>query len=212
MTKSAVRTLASVVAVLCLVAGGVFGWLALRPSPAAPGSVADLDGNQVVADDLPDVAATDPVPTGGRFVAPNQGLDVPLYEMDVVDNVINPPSMADAFLVRGYGSPSDPATGLVVVAMHSVRDGNGPGNAFFEVRPDSSPVTIQSGDELQVDGVTYVVTGYKVVAKTDATGSGAIWANPSERKGELVVLTCLQRAGERGSARDNLVIFAQQAS
>jgi hypothetical protein len=204
------RRVAAVAAVLCLAAAGVLAWLALRPAPAGPDALVDLDGNHVVLDDPPDVQAADPVPTGGRFVAPRQGLDVPLARMNVVRNVINPPTLTDAFLVRGYGSPHEPGSGLVVVAMHAVRGGNAPGNAFFAMGPTSSHVTVTPGDPLQVDGITYVVTSSEVLDKAAASASDAVWANPAGRDGELVVLTCLQRATEHGAAQDNLVILAKR--
>lgn len=199
----------SVVAALCLAGAATLAWLALRP---APGSVfRDLDGRPVVLDDPPDVAASDAVPTGGRFVAPRQHLDVPLLEMSVVNNVINPPTLTDAFVVRGFGSPQVPGSGLVVVSMHAVRGGNAPGNAFFDMGGTASPVTIAPGDPLEVDGVTYTVTRTQVLGKDAASTSADIWARPSQRDGELVVLTCLQRATEQGPARDNLVIFATRS-
>jgi hypothetical protein len=200
----------SIIAALCLAGAGTLAWLAMRPAPGS--QLLDLDGRPVILDDPPDAAASDPVPTGGRFVAPRQHLDVPLVEMNVVNNVINPPTLTDAFVVRGFGSPRTPGSGLVVVSMHAVRGGNAPGNAFFDMGPTASPVTIAIGDPLQVDGVTYTVTGTQVLGKTAASTSADIWAAPSQRSGELVVLTCLQRASEQGSARDNLVIFAKQSS
>jgi len=210
MRGSRWRMFWSVVAVVCLAGAGTLTWLALRPPPGS--TFVDLDGRPVVLDDPPDVAASDPVPTGGRFVATSQKLDVPLLEMNVVNNVINPPTLTDAFLVRGYGSPKAPGSGLVVVTMHAVRGGNAPGNAFFDMGPTASPVTVAAGDPLEVDGVAYTVTGTQVLGKAAASTSAAIWANPSQRDGELVVLTCLQRATEQGPARDNLVIFAKKSA
>jgi hypothetical protein len=204
------RLVWSVVAALCLAGAGTLAWLALRPAPGT--TFVDMDGRPVVLDDPPDVAASDPVATGGRFVAPRQHLDVPLFEMNVVNNVINPPTLTDAFVVRGFGSPQVPGSGLVVVTMHAVRGGNAPGNAFFDMGPTASPVTIAVGDPLQVDGVTYTVTRTQVLDKTAASTSADIWARPAQRDGELVVLTCLQRATEQGPARDNLVLFATRSS
>ena len=204
------RAVWTIVAVLCLGAAGVLAWVALRPAPSS--DFVDLNGRPVVLDDPPDVAASDPVPTGGRFVAPRQHLDVPLVEMNVVNNVINPPTLTDAFLIRGFGSPQKPGSGLVVVSMHAVHGGNAPGNAFFDMGPTASPVTVSAGDPLHVDGVTYTVTGTQVLDKAAASTSADIWARPAERDGELVVLTCLQRARHQGPARDNLVIFATRSS
>jgi hypothetical protein len=197
-----------VVAVVCLVAAGFLAWQALRP--ASGDGLVDLDGRPVVLDDVPDVAAADPVPTGGRFEAPAQGLDVPLVEMNVVDGVINPPTLTDAFLVRGYGDPHEPGSGLVVVAMHAVRGGHAPGNVFFDMGPTDSPVTVRAGDRLIIDGVAFEVTGSEVIGKTVLSASDDIWASWPDRDGEAVILTCLQRATETGSAQDNLVIYARR--
>ncbi|QAY69120.1 class F sortase [Xylanimonas protaetiae] len=210
---SAGRVVALLFAAACLVGAGVLASMALRP---APGGLVDLSGNRVVLDDVPDVAAADPVALpeegsdgAGRFVAPRQGLDVPLVAMNVVDGVINPPTLTDAFLVRGHGTPQEPGSGLVVLAMHAVRGGNAPGNAFFAMEAAESPVTVEVGDVLLVDGVAYTVTGHRVMSKDDAASSAEVWGDPAGRDGELVLITCLQRQGESGSATDNLVVFAR---
>lgn len=212
--SSAGHRVALLVALACLVGAGTLAWLALRP---VPDGLVDLAGNRVVLDDLPDVAAADPVPlaTGpegaGRFVAPRQGLDVPLVAMSVVSGVINPPTLTDAFLVRGFGTPDEPGSGLVVVAMHAVRGGAAPGNAFLDVRPDATSPSVEVGDVVHVDGVAYTVTGSQVIPKGVAATSPEIWGDPDGRDGELVLVTCLQRARETGSADDNLVVFAQRS-
>ncbi len=212
--RSAGRWVALVVAVACLAGAATLGWLALRP---APGSLVDLDGNRVVLDDAPDVQAADPVPLpegpggAGRLVAPAQGLDVPLVAANVVDGVINPPTLTDAFLVRGFGRPGEPGSGLVVVAMHAVRGGSAPGNAFFDLRADASPLTVADGDVVHVDGVAFTVTGSSVLSKQDTATSAEVWGDPAGRDGELVLVTCLQRSGATGSASENLVVFARRA-
>lgn len=210
--RGAFRAVMAVVALCCLVGAGVLLWIGLNPAVTAGGAaLLDLDGRPVVLDDVPDAAAADPVPTGGTFAAPRQGLEVPLVEMNVVRDVINPPTLTDAFLVRGFGSPREPGSGLVVVAMHAVRGGNAPGNAFFTMGATESPLTVEVGDPLVVDGVEFAVTGSQVLGKDAAASSDAVWGRPAERDGELVVITCLQRTWEWGSAADNLVIFAQRA-
>ncbi len=101
-------------------------------------------------------------------------------------------------------------SGLVVVAMHAVRGGDAPGNVFFEMEPTSSPVLVAAGDVLRVDGVEYVVTRTAVEGKGAVATSSDVWGDAAQRDGELVVITCLQRAGETGAAADNLVIFAER--
>ena len=187
-------------------------WYLLRESQQPPAdALLDLDGNAVLLYPAPDVEAADARPTGGVFVAPAQGLEAPLLEMNVVRDVINPPTLTDAFLVRGFGTPHDETSGLVVVAFHAVRGGNAVGNAFFDMEPTTSPLRVAAGDPLWVDGVEFVVTDARVLGKEAAAASSDVWGDAAERHGELVVLTCLQRLGHQGAAAENLVIFAQRA-
>ncbi|ACZ31845.1 hypothetical protein Xcel_2831 [Xylanimonas cellulosilytica DSM 15894] len=208
------RAVTLVFALACLAGAGVLLYLALRP--AADGGLRDMDGNAVVLDEEPDVAAADPVPLpegpdgAGRFLAPAQELDVPLLEMNIVRGVVNPPSLTDAFLLRGFGTPDEPGSGLVIVTMHAVRGGNAPGNVFFRMEATDSPVTVAEGDPLVVDGVEYVVVRSEVMSKDAASSSADIWGDVAERDGELVLITCLQRAGATGVAADNLIVFAQR--
>lgn len=199
--------------VVCVViALGLLGyaaWLGVRYTLPPSDALLDLDGRAVILDPAPDVEAADPVPLGGVFAAPGQGLEAPLVAMNVVQGVINPPTLTDAFLVRDFGTPGDDASGLVVVAFHAVRAGNGVGNAFFDMR-ETSPLRVAAGDPLWVDGVEFVVTDAQVLGKEAAATSADVWGNAAERHGELVVLTCLQRLGMPGAASENLVIFAQR--
>jgi len=199
----------AVLGVVALAAG--IALLALRP---APGNVAgvDLQGNSVIAD--PDSQLTDAQKnaqrveaTGGRFVVPSVGLDVPLLAMNAVDGIVAPAGYTDAYLVRNLGvAPADAATGTVYAAMHSLRNGGvGPGNYLIDVAKGQAKVA--DGAEIDIDGVAYRVTGSKAVPKTALPTDASIWrAEP----GTLVVFTCLQVP--RGTASvDNIVITATLA-
>lgn len=204
------RLARAVLAVLMVVlAGAAAAELAARHDGPVPGAVVDLDGRAVVLDPAPDPAAADPRPLPGRFVAPAVGLDVPLAAMRAVDGVINPPTATDAFLLDGFGTPGEPGTGLVVAAMHAVRGGNAPGNALAAVGPHGSVPVVAVGDRIVVAGVTYAVTGTRVLDKAAAATDPAVWADAAARDGELVVLTCLPRSGQRGAATENLVVHAR---
>ncbi len=202
------RVVSAVLAVVLLGAAGYLVREVLRPPSDA---LLDLDGNHVVLDPFPDVEAAQAVPLDGVFFAPSLGLSAPLVAMNVTDGVINPPSLTDAFLVRGFGTPGDDESGLVVVAFHAVRGGNAVGNAFFDMEPTASPVLVSVGDPIWVDDVEFVVTGAQVLDRDAAAASSEIWGDAENRHGELIVLTCLQRVGATGQATENLVIHAVRA-
>ncbi|KYH43415.1 class F sortase [Branchiibius sp. NY16-3462-2] len=203
-------------ALLAVVVGALaVAGFSLRQYVAAPepthSGLTDMNGAIVVPDDPPDVQGAQVRSTGKRFVAPDQGLDVPLDSMDVTGGVINPPSFATAFLIRQYGQPDDPASGLSVVTMHAVYGGRSPGNYLFSMAPDDSHAVIRAGDPVLVAGVGYTVTSTMVIDKVAATDSQRMWGRWKERGNELMIITCLQRAGQ-GSvhAADNLVVFARR--
>ncbi|HQR27399.1 MAG TPA: hypothetical protein PLP61_10210 [Nocardioides sp.] len=207
----------AVLAVLAAVAAAVLTWafLAARDQPEGYTS-RDLDGNTVVWDRAPDVAGSRVRPTGLRFRAPVQGLSVPLESAVVTGGVINPPSLTSAFLMRDFGRPGVPRSGQVVVALHSVHDGRGPGNAFFDMTAPEGvdPVLVSVGDPLLVGPARYRVTRTLVEAKSAAAADPRLWDGWASRRGSLLVLTCLQRSsGSSGSSgtSENLVILAQSA-
>lgn len=210
----------TVLAVLAAVAAAGLTWafLVARDQPEGYTS-RDLDGNTVVWDRAPDVAGSRVRPTGLRFRAPVQGLSVPLESAVVTGGVINPPSLTSAFLMRDFGRPGVPRSGQVVVALHSVHDGRGPGNSFFDMDAPAGvdPVLVKVGDPLLVGPVRYLVTRTLVESKSAAAADPRLWADWSSRRGALLVVTCLQRgpgtSGTAGTAAtaENLVILARSA-
>ncbi|MEQ6896401.1 class F sortase [Microbacterium sp. KR10-403] len=198
------------VAGVALVAAGVvaLAW----PHDASAGALHDLAGNAVALEPgtapAPAQRATmDPVDdTGARFAVPAVGLDVPLGTMTPADGQITPPGFTSAYVVRDLGVTPEAATeGTVFVVMHSLRDGAvGPGNYLIDVAEASARV--HTGDEIEVGGTTYAVTGSREITKPDIADDAAVWA---DEPGRLVVITCLQRPGG-GPSYDNVVITAQR--
>lgn len=216
----AVVTVAAAVVSLLLVRA----WVAQPDEAAAAGSAAsgstasgggpvtlDLDGRRVLWDAAPDVARARAEPTGGRFVAPRQRLSVPLLSASVVDDLIVPPTLTDAYVIRDYGRLDDRRSGLVVVAMHSVRGGRGPGNAFFEPGSGRTP-SVAAGDPLVVDGTAYEVTEVRVARRGTAATDPRLWDRWRERGDELAVVTCLLDPHVPMTRQDNLVVLARRAT
>lgn len=206
MRTRARRALSVALVAALLGAAGLTWFTMFQETPAAV--LTDLDGRRVALDDTPDVAGSDLHHTGGRFQAPSQGLDVPLVEMSATGGVLNPPTLTDAFALRDPERTTPSGTRPRIVAMHAVRDGRAPGNAFFKSGAANPSVTVDEGDQLHVGGDTYVVVSTEVLPKEDAARSSGIWAPHPDGDERLVILTCLQRAGGTGPAPENLVVHA----
>ncbi|MGE9350280.1 hypothetical protein ACQP60_12505 [Isoptericola variabilis] len=210
-----VRVLLGAVVVLSLGGAATVTWLGLhgglQGGDTCVAAERDLDGRCVRLDARPDVAHADLRPTGGRFEAPAQGLDVPLTSMSAAGGVLDPPSLTEAFEVRDPDRTRAEGTRPRIVAVHAVRGGRAPGNAFFEPAAHAPAVAVSPGDELRVDGDTYLVESTEVLSKADAAASPDVWGHRPGGEDRLVVLTCVQRAGSTGPARDNLVIQAVRA-
>lgn len=191
------------VATALALTGSILGYVTTHSGPV------DLNGNRVQAEDVPTAAASasaDP-DTGGQFVVKSVGLDVPLGALNVVGGTVEPPGFTSAYRIRNEGvSTSRSSKGTVFVVMHSLRNGGvGPGNYLIDVKDQKAKVGL--GTKIQVDGITYKVTGSQKVQKTALSQSKTIWADTPNR---LVVITCLQRR-EGGPSIDNLVIQAVRA-
>ena len=199
------RGVLAVTVVLALGGAVILTWMGLGGGDACVAAQRDLDGRCVELDVEQDAAVG---PDRGRFQAPEQGLDVPLVEMAASGGVLNPPTLTEAFLVRDPERTTPDGTRPRVVAMHAVRDGRAPGNAFFEPGARNPAVRVSAGDELVVDGVAYVVESTEVLTKSEAASSTEIWGGHPDGDERLVVLTCLQRAGSAGPATENLVVHA----
>jgi len=209
---------------IALVAGGaVYGvsaWRSTAPSDPNAVQYVDMAGNQVIPDDpaVQDpsyVQSADPQDYNGlHFKIPLVGLDVPLREANVVDNVINPPGYTSVYLMRNLGVPlTDAATGTVYVAAHSLRaPGRAPGN--FVIDPAAGVIVVQTGAEIDVGDRVYSVVSSRVVSKPDLGAQADLWTSTP---GMLVFITCLQSTSEAGyqadgHAKDNAVIVGQLVS
>jgi hypothetical protein len=181
-------------------AGSILGFVMTQSGPV------DLEGNQVQAEEVPSAAASASADadTGGQFVVKSVGLDVPLGALNAVGGEVVPPGFTSAYWIRNEGVPIKKAKkGTVFVVMHSLRNGGvGPGNYLIDVKHQKAKVGL--GTKVQVDGVTYKVTGSQAVKKTDLGRSSTIWADTPNR---LVIITCLQRS-QGGPSVDNMVIQA----
>lgn len=158
----------------------------------------DLDGRTVEWDRRPDARGSAVRETGERFEVPEVDLSVPLLSAVVANDEINPPTLTDAYWYRDTASLGD--SGTSVIALHAVRGGRGPGNAF--VNPGSRPATVlvEPGDLLIAGPARYRVTDTMIASKQEAADDPRIWgANTDDT---LVVITCLL-ADDR-----NVVIFA----
>jgi hypothetical protein len=142
--------------------------------------------------------------SGGRFEADSVGLNVPLMAMSPVNGVIEPPDYENAYWVREAGvSPDAAATGTVIVAMHSLPNGQAaPGNALMDVAGGRAAIAV--GAVIHVDGVDYRVTATKVENKNLVPSDADVW---SSVPGRLVVFTCLQLPDGSPSV-DNIIITA----
>ncbi|MCL2489593.1 MAG: hypothetical protein FWF36_02535 [Propionibacteriaceae bacterium] len=206
---------------IALVAGGVVygvsGWHSAAPSDPGAVQYVDMAGNQVIPDDpqVQDpsyVQSADPQDYNGlHFKISSVGLDVPLREASVVDNVINPPGYTSVYLMRNLGVPlADATTGTVYVAAHSLRaPGRAPGN--FVIDPAAGVVVVKTGAEIDVGDRVYSVVSSRVVSKPELSTQADLW---TPTPGMLVFVTCLQSTSEAGyqadgHAKDNAVIIGQ---
>lgn len=212
MTKPEQRKVAALLwAALSVLAGvaaitlGVLWWVSAPP----PDSPRDLAGTPIRAalPSLDDVAAG---PAGERFRAPRQGLDVSLRSAQLDRHGLTPPTLTDAFWYRDFGDPSDPTSGTVIVAMHSVRGGAGPGNAFADRSSQDSATVIRvaSGDQLHLGDATYVVTKVEARTKSATAEDPRLWSGTGP---DLVVVTCLIDPRVPLDDQENLLVFADRA-
>ncbi|WP_235500758.1 class F sortase [Agreia sp. Leaf335] len=189
-----------------LVAAGIAA-VAIVSNGALSSLPRDMNGKPVTyeADSAPKSEAS-AVPNGdGRLVVSSVGLDVPIGSLNAVEGIVSPPGFTSAYLIRNYGvTPKDSGLGTVYIVMHSLRNGGtGPGNYLIDVENEKAQV--RRGDEIDVDGTKFRVTGSQRLSK-DQLPSSEIWsASPNT----LVVITCLQRPDGQAST-DNMVITAER--
>lgn len=201
-------TLYMIVAVVFVLVLGACSLLTNLSSLQQP-VMKDMSGHQVDADQpltpnqaaLQHVVAPDPA---DRFIVPSQGLNVPLGSLALTP-VLEPPTFTAAYWIRDLGvEPGSKAnSGTVFVVMHSLRGGGlAPGNYLYDVTTGQSRV--QNGDQIRVNGVTYLVDGYQEIKKDLLPSQNALWAR---QPGRLVVITCLELPNGAPS-QDNFILTA----
>ena len=189
---------AAVVIVGALVAG-FFAW----SSFSSDGPV-DEQAVDKRLDDVPDeeeVKKMDVKKEDGDFMVESVGLSMPLSSLSVVNNTINPPRLDRAYFVRDYAKPGDKEH-MSVIALHSIKGKDIPGNRLFDI--DSGEPTVGDGDEVKVQGHTYVVSKVLTEDKVDASNNDDVWR---DEPGKLLIFTCLQR--HEGRSVENIIIQAK---
>ncbi|NHB85627.1 hypothetical protein G7085_16320 [Tessaracoccus sp. HDW20] len=121
---------------------------------------------------------------------------MPLRSAVVTGGTINPPTLTDAYWYRDFSDPADPSGDTVIVGLHSVRGGHGPGNAFADrvAGGDEPQIHIRPGDPILLEDASFVVTAVEVQGKQATAEDARIWADGAH---DLVVLTCLIDPGSR---------------
>lgn len=177
----------------------------------APGALRDLDGNEVALAGV-DAAASMVEETGDLLRVPDLDLSVPLLSAVVVDGVMNPPTLTDAYWYREFGDPDRAGSGTVVVAMHAVRGGRGPGNALVEPGGGGrAEVRIARGDLVAVGDARYRVRHVSVLSKAATASDARIWS-PGRGRDRLALVTCLVDTSVPLAEQDNLVVMAERVA
>lgn len=150
-----------------------------------------------------EISDMNPKPTDGRIVASSVGLDAPLGEISIPgSNIINPPDFQHVFVFREYGSVDEDDSGTVYAATHSLKGSDSPGNFLIDI--DSGEPTLNTDDEIDVDGQGYTVIESKKLSKTQLPRDEDVWDTGVDNR--LVLITCLQRPA--GASVDNVVTIA----
>lgn len=203
-------TIGGILAALLITAGA---FLAYTPHTPQGGRLRDLNGNTVTFDPgtIPSpkiqrrMRAT-PGNSEHRLQIPAVGLNVPLGAMNMVNDIIEPPTFTSAYQIRNLGTtPPHAATGTVFIAMHSLRDGGvGPGNYLYNTATGKAKVS--PGQHVTADGTTYTITATTTLSKTRIGSDDAVWADTPDR---LVLITCLELPSGAPSV-DNFVVTAEK--
>lgn len=149
---------------------------------------------------------------GIRFGIPSVGLDVPLGEMTVVDDVIEPTNFTSVFAVRNMGVPyTETHTGTTYLATHALDvrpDGNilsyspgglAPGNFFFDTETDT--MRVNEGSEITIGDHRFAVTGSERIGKGVIAKEKELWDESIPNR--LVILLC------HPDSNDNHVVYAR---
>lgn len=170
------------------------------------GRAIEIDGQRIRMEDPPseeEISRMDVRSHPADLVVESVGLRAQMRSMREVGGVINPPGLAHAYLLRGYGTPEDPELGTIYIAMHSVQGATLPGNKLIDVAQARSAVV--PGDRITVADRQFAVTEAFTIGKSEISTRTDIWESTP---GRLVLLTCLQRPS--GRSVQNVVVVAEQ--
>lgn len=165
-------------------------------------AVVPLESDALKVPRKPPVA---PIVPTGRLIVPSAHLNARMLTMKVPsDGILVPPDFGDVFLVDGYGSPLDPQSGTVFVAMHASPAASDHAVGSKLQNAKGIP-TVKDGAQIVLDGAGYTVTGYRIVRKGSLVDQKDLW-NGSH---DLVLITCSEVISQhRNHALDNALIFA----
>ena len=178
---------------ILLIAGGIGYGVWTTMQTAGQVQMKDINGLRV----QPDVPISEEelgqmdakADTGLKFSIPAVNMNVPLGQINEVNNVINPPGFSSVYLIRNLGVSLDKADkGTVYAAAHSLRPpGMAPGN--FVINTTSASIIVPVGSTINVGDRKYVMTASEIVDKNALGADEKLWANTP---GMLVFITCLQ--------------------
>jgi len=197
-----------VLSVALILGGGGLAIYSFFPHTPA-GALLDMENNVVVPDspeatssaflEAADLVADD---GGEGFVIPSVNLHVPLGSVNEVNGVMNPANFTSAFWIRNRGvSLENASQGTVYIVAHAARYGKAPGN----IVQDNEQSLVKAGDFITANGVTFEVTGTKIIPQDQIETVSEIWA---DTPGMLVFVTCLQK-NDHTPPTDNLILIAQ---
>lgn len=149
--------------------------------------------------------------SAGRLMVSQVGIDAPALPFTLTDGIADPPTWTDAYVVDGYGTPSDPTSGTSYVLVHSGYRGQALGDLLTDTEAGESH--LDPGDIFYADGTAFEVVSEARYAKndleaTDVLGVPLVPAVWEDVDGRLVLMTCLQR-GQTGHALEVVVVIAQ---
>lgn len=120
------------------------------------------------------------------------GIDVPIEGMEIVDGVVDPPTLNGVYYIRNRGLPGEGSTGTTYLAGHGWQGGDPPFNGLSDTfngnrgaKPgDKFTLTLEGGGQLSCE-VEQVVA----VSKDELFGNPQheVWRKVANR---VVLLSC----------------------
>lgn len=167
------------------------------------------DGSYIQLEDPPsedEVEEMDVRDTDNVLRIPSVDIEETLQSMNTYKNsqgikVINPYQSKYVYHVRDWGDLGQ-TEDMIVLAMHSIKGKPDiPGSKLINITAGKS--TLQEGETIELDNLSYSVTGIHKMNKRTVVNSEKIW---KDEPGKLLLFTCLQREG--GRSVENIIIEA----